>query len=116
MIDIVFQLVVFFMLSSTLVTRTTIDVALPVSGNAAEAVTAPLVVTVGVDGAVVVGDESASVGDLGAILPVAGADRGATVEADANVPYQMIVSVLDALRVAGYETINLAAERERADE
>ena len=118
LIDVVFQLVIFFMISSTFKTAPGIELILPDSGSATTiTVTELTIVAVSakevyvnkvlttVEGAEAVVKselEGRSVGEVQAVL-----------EAGADVPYQTVVSLLDALRSNGIDAVGLATSRPR---
>jgi biopolymer transport protein ExbD len=115
MIDVVFQLVVFFMVSSTFALTPGIAIDLPASQSSEPVVINRLVVTVGSDSEFYVNREQVSLPEmLGVLQALDGTDppdddatKSAIVEADATVSYETIVSVLDVLRQAGYRGIAL---------
>jgi len=118
LIDVVFQLVIFFMISSTFKTAPGIELILPDSGSATTiTVTELTIIAVSADEvyvnkvltnlagaeAVVKSElEGRSVGEVQAVL-----------EANANVPYQTVVGLLDALRRNGIDAVGLATSRQR---
>jgi biopolymer transport protein ExbD len=118
LIDVVFQLVIFFMISSTFKTAPGIELILPDSGSATTITVTELTIvavsaeevyvnkvltTVAGAEAVVKSElEGRSVGEVQAVL-----------EAGATVPYQTVVSLLDALRKNGIDAVGLATSRQR---
>ncbi|RMF20171.1 MAG: biopolymer transporter ExbD [Deltaproteobacteria bacterium] len=114
MIDVVFLLLIFFLLTSRFVEPRAIGVELPRSKTAAAEESAPLVVVLRRDGSVLVdGSEVARsrleqriARELGAA-----ADRSVRLEADAGVSVQRLVGVLDDLRAAGATRVALAAQQ-----
>lgn len=118
MIDVVFQLVVFFMLSSTLITRTGLNLDLPQAGSAQEAVTSSVVLSVVSEEELYFGDERMTLSELDARLSAEGeavAERSISIEADRNIPYGTMVSVLDVLRRNGIRGANLVAQEPQPD-
>lgn len=114
MIDVVFQLVVFFMLSSTLVTRTGINLDLPDASSAQETVTSALVLTVVSSEEIRLGDELYTMDQLSNVLRERRdeyEDRAISIEADSSLDYGTMVRVLDTLRQNGFRGANLIAER-----
>lgn len=118
LIDVVFQLVIFFMISSTFKTAPGIELILPDSGSATTITVTELTIvavsaeevyvnkvltTVAGAEAVVKSElEGRSIGEVQAVL-----------EANADVPYQTVVSLLDALRRNGIDAVGLATSRQR---
>jgi biopolymer transport protein ExbD len=85
MIDVVFQLVVFFMLSSTLITRTGLNLDLPRAGSAQEAVTSTLVLSVVSESEIYLGSDRYTLAGLNDLLEANReeySDRSIAIEAD----------------------------------
>jgi len=119
MIDVVFQLVVFFMLSSTLVTRTGLNLDLPDAGSAQEAVTSSVVLSVVSEDEIYVGSDRYTLAELSDRLATereAFEDRSIAIEADRDLSYGTMVAVLDILRRNGFRGANLVAQEPRSDE
>ncbi|MFP4179222.1 MAG: ExbD/TolR family protein [Spirochaetaceae bacterium] len=118
MIDVVFQLVVFFMVSSTFILTPGISLTLPESSTAEPVVMGKLVVTIvseeeiflnkeeyTLDGIEEALDEIRESGDIDSI-------RTVVVEGDRGVSYSLMVKVLDTLRRGGFEGVNLRMREE----
>ncbi len=115
MIDVVFQLVVFFMVSSTLATTAGISLSLPSSATAAETVTSNYTVTIVSADQIYLNGEAFTLEALNSELAARQESEGPTsavVEADAEVSYQLVVDVLDVLRQNGLSGANLRTVRE----
>jgi biopolymer transport protein ExbD len=112
MIDIVFQLVVFFMVSSTFVVAPGIGLALPESSTE-EQVSMDLVqVTVAKDGTLYFQDEAVDADTLAqrlATLDEGQKDR-VILQGEADVPLQDVISVLDILRSRGIRNASILAK------
>lgn len=114
MIDVVFQLVVFFMLSSTLITRTGLNLDLPRAGSAQEAVTSTLVLSVVSESEIYLGSDRYTLTGLNDLLEANReeySDRSIAIEADTALPYGTMISVLDVLRRNGFRGANLVAQQ-----
>ena len=113
MIDVVFQLVVFFVVSSTFALTPGIALDLPESQSSEPVVINRLVVTVASETEFYVNRDRVTLPEIPAVLAGLGAEPeegealSAILEADASVPYDTIVAVLDVLRAAGYRGIAL---------
>ena len=121
MIDVVFQLVIFFMVSTTFKVVPGIELNLPESNTAEVVNLTPLVVSVGGPDEIYVNDQEVTIGGLeGALRAVAGGetlqpgDHPVVVEGDASVPYDLMVDVLDVLRVLGFHSASLRTRDPRA--
>jgi biopolymer transport protein ExbD len=114
MIDVVFQLVIFFMISSTLITRTGLDLDLPDARSAQDSVTTGLVLSVVSREEIYLGDARLTLEELEAVLASDREeyqDRAISVEADSSLAYGTMVAVLDVLRLNGFRGANLVAEQ-----
>ena len=97
MTDIVFLLLIFFMLTSTLVTVSAIDVLLPKAGGKTENQTS-IAVTVTSTSEFYIDKTQVSENDLEIeILNKVGSDKKKTVviRGDQNVPYKKVMKVID---------------------
>ncbi|GAB6091334.1 ExbD/TolR family protein [Spirochaeta dissipatitropha] len=113
MIDVVFQLVVFFMVSSTFVLTPGIALNLPESGSAESIVTTPTVVTVAGPGEYYVNRDPFSLSGLDQYFSELNESwpenepRGIVIEGDRNTSYESIVQVLDVLRRNDFRGVSL---------
>jgi len=109
MMDIVFLLLIFFLVTSTFLPDAGMDLELPKSTTATPSEMAPTMISVAEDGAVQLDGEAITVEELEqrvAALPEADRQR-ITVRADARVDYGVIVRIIDALRNAGVTGLSL---------
>lgn len=114
MIDVVFQLVIFFMLSSTLITRTGLELDLPGAQSAQEQVGTSVTLVVVSRDEIYLGEQLFSLEELDGFLRERRQDfedRSLSIEADAALPYGTMIGVLDVLRLNGFRGANLVAER-----
>ncbi len=114
MIDVVFQLVIFFMVSSTFIMTPGIALDLPSSTSSEPVVMDRLVVTVVSPEEVYVNRDRTDLESLGGVLDEitpteedAAAVRSVVLEGSRDVSYEVLVSVLDRLRSRGYRAVNL---------
>lgn len=103
LIDVVFLLLIFFVVTSTFLERPGINLTLPEAGSGETGVS---VVTVRIvaDGQVFVGDRPVALGDLARVLGEslrAEETTEVTLEADRSVPHGRVVAAMDAARRAG---------------
>jgi biopolymer transport protein ExbD len=116
LIDVVLMMVVFFMLSSSLVEEGRIRIHLPQASSVptARSRAEPLVVTITEQGSYLVNGReliNASPETLrGALLKQAGSDRSmrVTIRADARSTQQSVVTAMDVLGRLGFVEINIA--------
>ncbi len=113
MIDVVFQLILFFLVSTTFAVLPAINVNLPESSTAQGSDVAGITITLQSDGKMWFNDEQVSFSSLGKKLASFDTeDRKkeeypVTLEADENVTNGSIVKVFDVLRTEGFVSINL---------
>jgi biopolymer transport protein ExbD len=113
LIDVVFQLVIFFMISSTFKTLPGIELILPETGGASTiTITELSIVAVSADEVYV---NKVRTTAAGAETVVRNEMEGRTVhdvqavlEASENAPYQLVITLLDALRKNGIDAVGLA--------
>ena len=114
MIDVVFQLVIFFMVSTTFKVAPGIALQLPESATAEPIAMTALVVSVVDREQIYVNDRQVTLADLERVLgDVVGSEGDldpaapVVIEGDAGVPYDLMVDVLDVLRVLGIPSASL---------
>ncbi|HTY94791.1 MAG TPA: biopolymer transporter ExbD [Steroidobacteraceae bacterium] len=120
LIDVVLMMVVFFMLSSSLVDEGRIRVHLPQARNLPDAKTPaePLVVSVTQQGGYLVNGReliNSSPDTLrAALIKVAGSDRSmrVTLRADARTTHQSVITAMDVLGQLGFAELNIATVRQ----
>ena len=115
MIDVVFQLVIFFMVSTTFIVTPGIGIVFPASATAESVVMTKLVVTVVSRNEVYLNQDRFDMGGLAQRLieireqeDQAAAERKTVVlEASEEIPYKLLIEVFDVLRKNDYKAINL---------
>ena len=109
LLDVVFLLLIFFLVTTTFMPDASMDLELPESTTATQSEIAATVVTVGEDGGVQIDGDSVSMQELeraiAALLPEE--REKITVRTDARVDYGVIVRIIDALRNAGVDALSL---------
>ena len=115
LIDVVFLLLVFFMLAGTFIDASAIDLSMSRPGAAAAGANDDaLVVDVRVGGELRLNGLTLGLEDLGPELAArAGArtDVPVAVRAEARVPVQLLVTVMDRIQAVGMTNIRLATPR-----
>jgi len=117
MIDVVFQLVVFFMVSSTFIVTPGINLALPQSSSAEPVAVTKMVITVKSQQEVYLNDKQYTIKGLDdALSQLKKQEREAVqtilVEGDKNVSYNIMIELLDVLRKNGFKGVNLKTREE----
>lgn len=117
LLDVVFLLLIFFLVTTTFLPDAGMDLELPESTTAAASELAPTVVSVGEDGGIQFDGDNVSVDELQtAVTALSDEERQrVTVRADSRVDYGVIVRIIDALRNAGVTGVSLPMEAVEGD-
>jgi biopolymer transport protein ExbD len=112
MIDVVFQLVIFFMVSTTFIVNPGIPLVLPGSTTAEPVVMTKLVVTVISRDDIYLNKERYNLEGLSAGLHEISPEerdhiKTVVIEGDRTVSYELMIQVLDILRKQGFKGVNL---------
>ena len=113
LINIVFLLLIFFMLSSTLITPDKFDIQLPESDKGDSHESVPIVILLRGDGTIALNNVAASLTELSDLLVSeieAGAPPELMVRADASANTKDVVAVLRQAKIAGIEAVALATQ------
>ncbi len=114
LIDVVFLLLVFFMLASTFIQPAAIDLSIPGAPSTAKSSVEILTVDVRLNGEVRLNGLLLPLDRLGSELSArveGDLDTPVAVRAEARVPVQRLVSVMDRIQSVGLSNIRLAAPR-----
>ncbi len=119
LIDVVFQLVIFFMISSTFKTTPGIALDLPDSYTAEAVSVAELNIIALNDDEIYVNkvrttSEGAEAVIRSELEGLSVEDVQSTLEAGAEAPYQLVIGLLDALRKNGIDAVGLATRPPKA--
>lgn len=116
LIDIVFQLLIFFMLSSSFLTPS-LKLNLPKAVTADDKETERIVISLDRDGKVFINTQPSSLSSLKQQLaPMLAADskRAVHIRGDEEMPYRVFVQAMDAARMAGAKQVNIVHSPEEA--
>jgi biopolymer transport protein ExbD len=108
LIDILFLLLLFFVVTSSFVEHPNIKLALPSASNAEASRFEGIIITISKEGRLFMGKQSIGVSELGVVLRsrVAAVDDPVLVlRADREVAYGVVVAVMDVARGAGLKRI-----------
>ncbi|NOZ53195.1 MAG: biopolymer transporter ExbD [Gammaproteobacteria bacterium] len=111
LIDVVFLLLVFFMLTSTFIMPEAIDLKLPESNSAVPLDKMPIDVTLNAEGKITLNGNAVQLHELRdavASLVAHENDQSITLKSDARTNVQQLLDVMDQLRAAGADNIALA--------
>ena len=112
MIDVVFQLVVFFMVSTTFIITPGISLVLPSSQTAEPVAMSKLVITVVARDEIYFNKERHTLASLSSRLAeITEAEKEqiktVVLEGDRTISYSLLVEILDVLRINGFKGVNL---------
>lgn len=117
LIDVVFLLLIFFMVSTTFTKETHLKVDLPeAEGQAAEQPVEHIEVLISANGDYAVNGESLVNSQMKTLLAAIGqkgqgnTDLPFIITADANVPYEKVVQVMDAAGRLGYSKLSMTTK------
>lgn len=121
LIDVVFQLVVFFMVSSVFNTSPGIELELPESSSTTSVAITEMIITVENRDTVYLNQKAytmETLSDAVAAFEFDPTDEGENVvlESAKDIPYQMIITILDILRNNGYKAVNLVTLNANGEE
>lgn len=111
LIDIVFLLLVFFMLTSTFMVPEAIELELPESKSASVTDTTPIIVSLNQTGQLALNGKKIELAQLQqAIKPLLkqNTDSAITLKSDARTQVQQLLKVMDEIRAAGGTNVALA--------
>lgn len=118
LIDVILQLIIFFMITTTFRTAPGISIDLPGSKTAQSVSSSALRVVVMSEDEIYVDKVRTNLQGLSDTLRkrVSGSDSGsvrAVLEGRSGASYQLIISVLDAFRMNGVENVGLITRKEK---
>jgi len=114
LVDVVFLLLIFFMLTSTMMTQQGIELSLPGAEHTTTIQGAPFEVSVSNSGEIFIGSEVVSSSQLRAAVQshlASGESDQVILRSDGSVSVDQLVSVMDQLKSAGATNISLATKR-----
>lgn len=116
MIDIVFQLVIFFMVATTFKTITGIELDMPKADYISTISTTPLKITIKDNDNIFIEDKKTDINSFHNILKREvikdkSIKKKVIIYGDKSIEYQLLIDVMDALRIEGYESIDLAIKK-----
>jgi biopolymer transport protein ExbD len=114
LIDIVFLLLVFFMLTSTFLVPEAIELELPQSSSSVASEITPITVLLDKEGNLALNEKSIKLEELKvAIEPLIkqNSDAQIILKSDAKSKVQQLLSVMDEIRLAGGNNISIATTR-----
>lgn len=111
MIDIVFQLLTFFMLTSTFIQTSSLNVDLPQAQTSDSVSQQEYIIIVNKNNTIAWNDKIISKKELLSILKdlkQKNPNVSVVIQGDETIPYGLLVEVMDQARIAGVEKLSLA--------
>lgn len=114
LLDVVFILLIFFIVTTVFVRETGVDVDKPTAVSTKTLQKSVLMVAITASREVVYGGTNVGVEGIRATLMQAsrGNQRPLVIQADKSVPTELLVKVIDQAKLAGIESINIATAHE----
>ncbi|HSH47991.1 MAG TPA: biopolymer transporter ExbD [Halomonas sp.] len=113
LIDIVFLLLIFFMVSTTFETRKALELELPRTESGAAAEASPVTVAVTASGKYRLGERALSAAEFATALSAEAEQarqHGLVVEADGRADHAAVVRVLDRAGLLGIQRVRIATD------
>ncbi len=114
LIDMIFLVVIFFMINASMALNPAIKVNLPRAFSGKSVIEKQVVVTILSDGAIYIGKERVTKRDLPEVVKEQLRKikrKGVFLQIDEDVKYRYVVEVIDILRVAGITGISLVTSK-----
>ena len=108
LIDVLFLLLIFFMISTTFLSQPAINLELPAAANAELVRQTPIVIHIDESGTVYLNDEPTALALLEASLKrrlFDSADKAVVLKADSRVSHGSVVQVLDVIKGSGVKKL-----------
>ncbi|MCS7299415.1 MAG: biopolymer transporter ExbD [Spirochaetia bacterium] len=116
LIDVMFLLTIFFMLTSTIIKTSSINVNLPKSIISDSQPRTQIIVTITRDNKLFLNDYPISLQDLSSAIKritVRDPNVPVIIRGDKDIPYQMVIEVMDRVRIGGAVEVSLSVEQKR---
>lgn len=112
LLDVVFILLIFFIVSTVFVRETGVDVDKPESVSASQLEPESILIAVTSDGQVVYDGADVGVSGLRSVIEHLQSERQRPVilQVDRSVPADLLVAVIDQAKIAGTESVSIATE------
>lgn len=114
MLDVVFIMLIFFIVTTSFIKESGVEIERPESSAATPRADVQVLVAITPEGAVWVDGEPVDIHRVGTLVSGLVSDDGsAVIQADRNATTGVLIEVMDRLRDAGVEQVAVAAQRSR---
>ncbi len=117
LVDVVFNLLLFFVITYNVTVDSGIRIRLPESQTAESQVVSPLVISLSPEGNVYVGDDRIELEDLPHIVReklAAESETSIRIKADQQAHVEMLIKVVDGVKLGGCTAFSIITERKPA--
>ncbi len=116
MIDIVFQLVIFFMVATTFKTTTGMELVIPKAENISTISETPLKITIIDRENIIIGNKKVAFSDVSTVLAStpasdSGERKSVILFGDKKMEYNLLIDIMDILKSNGYDSLDLAIDK-----
>ena len=114
LVDVVFVLLIFFVLTTTFTKETGLDITKPSAEAASEISKEPFIVSVTREGALYVRERQLDIDRLGVLLQKEGArdpEQSILIESDHATNMGVVVDILNECNLAGLKKVSVSAEK-----
>jgi len=114
LIDVVFLLLIFFMLTSTIMEQESIEINLPSSDRSESSTSDFTIISISKDSTIYLNGEVIEMARLKKALESSfseGSEKSVVLRSDSDLPVQSLVEMMDLISSAGGENISLATNR-----
>jgi biopolymer transport protein ExbD len=113
LINVIFLLLMFFIVAGTIEVVDTLDVALPKAENGASKPTVNAIIYLGKDGKVALNSDLVATKDLKTIITtlfIENPEQKISIKSDAGVPAKTLVMIMNIIEAAGGKDVSLVTE------
>jgi biopolymer transport protein ExbD len=112
LLDVLFVIIIFFMLATTFIIAPGINIQLPASSTATNVAMENLVISIVSENEIYFADKKLDLADLGGALSTYSKtsttqSRNVIIEGAKDIPYSLMIRVLDVVRENGFTGVNL---------
>jgi biopolymer transport protein ExbD len=114
LVDVVFNLLLFFVITYNVVADPAIKIRLPHSVTADTQAQEPIVITISREGNTYVGDQLVATGEVASMVRQRFSENrelSVKIKADQDVPVRLLVQVVDGVKLAGCSAFSIVTQR-----
>lgn len=115
LVDVIFILLIFFIMTTTFSKETGLDITKPSAGSATQLQKENILIGIGKEGTIHLDDRQVDLGMLQAVLRremAEDAEKSAVIVADRNTDMGVVVDVMDECNLAGVRKVSVASNQD----